>query len=457
MITDMQKIIVIDDKFDEIKPLLTALGIMGIPSTYLDGLQENLPTRPFLGVRIIFLDIVLGTEGTSDNNQAATVANVVKHIIGEKPNPYFIIFWTKHLESIDNVLRYLSSDNISPIGHLMLDKPTSSNVIKTTKEIIDEIDLKIKDLGVFDYILTWENIIEKASYYFSTSLFPNIPANINQSDWSKRIASLMGTLSLAYTDQNTFSHTESDLRNTFFMMADSFSDSLQQSIKSEQLSYHTELSDKPVSMEQLAKINSSLFFDFNPEKSITFGSVYIDKNPDEHLINSMINDIFKNSKTPVNIELIGMIMTPSCDIAHRKYLHNDKDSFRILYGLLFPLQDMSDYENYFMPDWIQKNKNDLLDELKNKNSDNKYSKIVKQFFKNYPQPQSHFYTKPFWDNIKNIPCLLVFHYGSLTSLWWDNNEIPDFIFLIKQSLAFDIQSKMVNHANRLGNSMLDSR
>jgi hypothetical protein len=60
--------------------------------------------------------------------------------------------------------------------------------------------------------------------------------------------------------------------------------------------------------------------------------------------------------------------------------------------------------------------------------------------------------EPFWYKEKFFQ--LVFHIGRLTSVWWNKEEIPEFAFAIKEHLAFDIQSKMANHANRLGNSML---
>src|SRR5215475_10317708 len=104
MLIERQKIIVVDDKYEEIEPFLLALWQKGIPCIYLNGQKESLPSKPFCGVGLIFLDIVLGTEGTSDKNKASPVANVVKYIVGDSPSPYFIVFWTKHPELIDEVI-----------------------------------------------------------------------------------------------------------------------------------------------------------------------------------------------------------------------------------------------------------------------------------------------------------------------------------------------------------------
>jgi len=426
MLAERQKIVVVDDNFDEIKPFLTALWKMKLPFVYLDGQLENIPKEPFIGVRIIFLDIVLGTEGTSNKNKAAPVANVVKHIIGNNKNPYFIIFWTKHPEIKDDVLRYLELENISPVGHLCHTKPSGDNVTEETSDVIEKIDSEIKNLEAFDFLLAWENITEKTTIDFSTNIFSIIPAKGNQSEWSKQVTTLMGSLAKAYTEQDSLSNTEEDVRNAFIMMTDSFKDSLQQTVKSTELTFNTALSNENLELEQTAKINTSLFFDFKPNKMPSFGNVFIISDSTQHLYDALIKNIFDNTNSiPENTSIAGIIITPACDLANNKHLHNGKECFRILYGLLIPIEDN-----------------------KNPRKNLKLSKM---------KSEALFDLAPFWYNINDKPHLLVFHFGSLSSEWWKKEEIPEFVFSIKEHLAFDIQSKMANHANRLGNSMLNFR
>jgi len=424
MLSERQKIIVVDDKYDEIKPFLSALWKKGISCIYFDGQPENLPSSPFSGVRIIFLDIVLGTEGTtSDRGKAALAANIVKHIVGDNPSPYFIVFWTKHQELIDDVLRYLDLDNISPVGNLKLfKKPQLSDNIETITEIFNEMNSKFNELGIFDYMLTWENIVEKAAHNFSTTLFSSLSQKGTQTDWSNQVATLMGTLALSYTGKDSLNNNSDDVCNAFLMMSDSFKDNLQQTIKKVNIDFNTTLINGPMNLEQIAKINSSLFIDFNPGKQPFLGNIFIVKNPNQHLCDALTKNIFENNEKPDDVNITGMIITPACDLANRKYLHNGKDCFRVLYGLLIPINDST-----------KPKKN-----LKLGNS----------------QQQAIFDLAPFWYTDKNKPYLLVFHFGSLSSVWWNEDEIPEFIITIKEHLAFDIQSKMANHANRLGNSML---
>jgi hypothetical protein len=137
MFSERQCVVVIDDNYEEVKNLLSALWRKGIPYIYLNGQMEELPEAPFSGVRLIFLDIVLDMENPSDRNKAAPIANVISKIIGQNPGPYSIVFWTKHDKLlIDEVLRYLHSANISPAGYINLEKPTNLDDVPTVTELI---------------------------------------------------------------------------------------------------------------------------------------------------------------------------------------------------------------------------------------------------------------------------------------------------------------------------------
>lgn len=274
-------------------------------------------------------------------------------------------------------------------------------------------------LESFHYILKWEGLIEEAVDKFSAKLFSVIPPNGDKTEWSKRIQSILGTLALSYTESSVFKDNENDIRNAFLLLTDSFKDSLQQIIKTKPLNYVTNLSQESLSLEQIAKINTSLFVDFNPDKEVSFGNVFIMSQPDEHLKEALYKNIYPDNKIQDGTLICGMIVTPSCDIAHSKYLHNQKNCYRILYGLMIPVIDRE------------------------------YVKKIHKIKKD-----SIFLIEPFWYEQKNQILILVFHFGSLSSVWWDDTDIPQFEFAIKEHLAFDIQSKMANHINRLGNSML---
>jgi hypothetical protein len=455
MFAERQKIVVIDDKFEEIQPLLEAFGKKGISYLWFDGSMKNLPDTPFTGVRLMFLDIALNTKGVSEKNMASALANCVKKILGDKHEPYFIVFWTKHFSQIDQVITYLKSDGIAPIGYIDAEKPTSSDAQDDVSELITRLDTKFKELKAFNYLLDWESTIEKSVSDFSNDFFSDIPSDGDIDAWSNQVASMLGTLALSYADGNNFGNTAEDLRNAFLMLSNSFQDNVQKTIKSKQFTCDTALSDKQLNLELLSKLNSSLFVDFQSDKTPALGNVFIDKNPDVHLQEALEKNVFPNKIKPEGMQIVGMVITPACDLAHKKYLHNTKKCFRVLYGLLVPVCDPDGFEKYFKPDWIGKKENELIQELRSKKVEEKHIKIVIKKFQQSAKSDALFITEPFWYSDKSHA--LIFHFGSLTSLWWNEEETPHFEFAIKEHLAFDIQSKMANHANRLGNAMLSLR
>jgi hypothetical protein len=417
MFSERQRVVVIDDNYEEVKNLLSALWKKRIPYVYLNGQMEKLPEVPFSGVRLIFIDIVLDMESPSAENNAAPVANVISKIVGQNPGPYFVVFWTKHDNLIKEVLRYLGSVNISPVGHIDLEKPAKSDDGPTVAALISRLEEKLFQLEAFNYILEWERLIEEAVHNFSANLFSVIPPDGNNAEWSKRIKSILGKLALSYTGKSELANNENDIRNAFLTLTDSFKDTLQQIIKTKRLDYTSELSRETLTLEQVAKLNSSLFIDFHPDDNPEFGNVFfVDQSAQTQLNEAISNSVKLRMENRKDAILVGMIITPSCDLANRKYLHNGEDCFRILYGLLVPV---------------------IMDTYKHKQ-------------------EADFTMEPFWYYAKGKPYQLIFHFGSLSSIWWKKAEIPKFEFSIKEHLSFDIQSKMASHANRLGNSMLQS-
>lgn len=71
--------VVVDDERDEAMPVIEALSRLGIGSVYIRGDRlEDLPASPFPGVRVVFLDMLLGTVG-NERQIGAHTANVFAH------------------------------------------------------------------------------------------------------------------------------------------------------------------------------------------------------------------------------------------------------------------------------------------------------------------------------------------------------------------------------------------
>ena len=74
MIQRNAEIVIIDDTPDEVASLLKLLNRNGIGYCYYTGIDlEELPETPIEGIRILFLDFVLGTDGQSDKNKISAL------------------------------------------------------------------------------------------------------------------------------------------------------------------------------------------------------------------------------------------------------------------------------------------------------------------------------------------------------------------------------------------------
>src|SRR4030042_3927052 len=120
------RVVIIDDKVkEEGLPLIKALTRINVPTIYFTGKLEELPGEPLKGIRVVFLDIVLGTDGQSAKTQVSTAVNVLKRIIDINNGPYLLIAWTKNKEHLENIKDALSDR--PPICVLDLEKSSCKN------------------------------------------------------------------------------------------------------------------------------------------------------------------------------------------------------------------------------------------------------------------------------------------------------------------------------------------
>ena len=89
------RVLVLDDKIADAKPLMEALAKHGIGATYFSGDLDMLPCadRKLTGIRLAVLDLDLGSGGEAPAVISAllrTVNGIVRHDNG----PYLAIAWT---------------------------------------------------------------------------------------------------------------------------------------------------------------------------------------------------------------------------------------------------------------------------------------------------------------------------------------------------------------------------
>lgn len=166
MITRTTDVVVIDDVYDEVKRLFGVLNHRGIGFVYYTGTDFNdLPTQPLKGVRILFLDFVLATDGQSSRNKISTLMGVVKKVISEDNGPYIILAWTKHDIPNDDLLRLFKEEILKdqqfpqPVVIVNLDKNECMNNLNRINRKLNE---KFGDENILKVVLYWENCARDA-------------------------------------------------------------------------------------------------------------------------------------------------------------------------------------------------------------------------------------------------------------------------------------------------------
>src|SRR4030042_2067578 len=159
------RIVVIDDKHEQVLPLLKSLWQNGFATIYFNGEKKDLPSTPLDDIRVIFLDMELetgGYTGGSDNKtKAATTARVLKSIINTQQKVvYLIIMWAIHEELESNFWTYINTDSNCRFITLRLEK---TKCINNPEIIPAEIAAVLRDHNAFKFFINWDNTIHKSS------------------------------------------------------------------------------------------------------------------------------------------------------------------------------------------------------------------------------------------------------------------------------------------------------
>lgn len=416
------RVVVIDDEWVGVENLVKSLAKLGVPYYYFDGTIDNLPANPIEGIRFLFLDIELAdTRGVDDKNKASALAARILKIVGENNGPYFIVFWTQHSEVIHYVLEYLRP-KAPPVQWIDLEKPTKDASVDewSIQAVTHKIEKKLNDIGAFRLYVEWENILNLAGAKFVNDFSSLVPLDPeNPTEWSIGTSALFHKLYSTYSGSDPECSADDKFRSACTLLNQSFSDTLQRATQKElTLPSGFDLKAGALRDDVISKINTALFIDSSNNSSISTGSIlFLD---DVQFSNDLQKAIFENGKAPADLRLCSVIVTPQCDIANNKTFcrtenGNESICHRLLYGLCFP-------------------------------SVGNLNKIRIKKGKD-----AGFVIEPFWHEGKSKT--IIFHFGTLSK----SHKIEQLgtpAFSLRRDLIFDLQSKVANHVNRLGNYQL---
>jgi hypothetical protein len=159
------RICIIDDEPDEYLQLIHALSRIGLGCLHIDGSkEEELPKSPLAGLRMVFLDMHLGTAGDA-NQVAAQTAQVFSRVVAQDGGPVLVVFWTKHNDYVEAFKIRLFGKWSSFLGRLVfarMDKPQVSTKIDP-KKLEADVCAHLGKHQPLDLIWEWEQAVHEAA------------------------------------------------------------------------------------------------------------------------------------------------------------------------------------------------------------------------------------------------------------------------------------------------------
>lgn len=420
------RVVVIDNEPKEVIYLIRALSRHGISVTYLSGKKEELPEKPFSDVRMIFLDLVLEGVPLGDNKSiVSTLISVLSRIVEKgRSGPFILAIWTKHPEKIKKVQRALIKESYQPFA-IDLQKDEFFDFEGEQKledsEMFKKIEKKIQDklqnIGIFDILLLWENLVHNSSATIVNEFSKLIISDgkWDAEKWDKEMKNIFHKLAEAKAGKTLNTNSSQEvLKHALFTFDGIFLDTLEKNIYKEQYNQMDfSFLQNGVGKDIKGKINSRLLLDTSELDKLYPGNVYKIDEKDHINDNLTCSDTeieeIKNESIPVIIEV-----SPLCDFAQNKMKLS-----RIVKGFLCPIEVQIDGTT------IQ---------------------ICKKKLKN--SAYFHYISPVIEYNEKFYRLVIDFRHFSAKSIAEMNENTP--IFRLRKDTLIYIQTKLSSHINRPG-------
>jgi hypothetical protein len=223
------KVVIIDDKPDDVKDLIAALSKEKVPFVhYKEDDLSDLPDTPIENVRLLFLDLELLTDVyQSPKDITGPIKTRLQRILTPH-TAYALVIWSKKDNTYKNALiNDFDTEFVKykPIFHTSLPKADitkSNNPIELIKKELELEMLKFKSLNAF---LIWESMVNEASGNLTNQIAKLFPPD---DLWDKKTKFLLYKLALAYSGKavNNFDDLK-QLKNALYTLTTTFSDNIE--------------------------------------------------------------------------------------------------------------------------------------------------------------------------------------------------------------------------------------
>lgn len=300
------KVVVFDDKYDDVKHLLTSLSKEKIPYLYYqDEGGSDLPDEPIKNVRIVFLDLQLVTDNNAtEQNIISTIEARLSRVIEPNSN-YILVYWSTKQEKYGAAVEEAFKNGLkeyNPIIKISLDKIAAKKADDPIAFIIENIKANSDDFKVLKVFSFWENLVNDSSGDLINHFVNFIEKDNNWDDVAKY---LLYKLAYAYGGKEVANYNEiNQIKNSLFTLNHTFIDTIENSIsKGLEGKEHefTNVISKAGDDTFTTLINKKLLIsedDFSGDIPGSIIFVESDIKLEEDSISDVLNKIIQNDRAP---------------------------------------------------------------------------------------------------------------------------------------------------------------
>lgn len=193
------RVVVVDDKIEEITSLMTVLSKQGVSFTYFNGSVETLPPAPLKGTTFMFLDLELDDNSLIDNKtKASQDISVIQRILGENSSnkSVVIIVWSGALAILTELKAMIRQANIAPLALLEINKADcKENGNFVLEKIVSQIEQHLCQIPSLNLLTLWDNLVGQASHTVYKKIMP--AGQVVLEELNKHLNSIYSLLAIA--------------------------------------------------------------------------------------------------------------------------------------------------------------------------------------------------------------------------------------------------------------------
>lgn len=315
MIADfIESALVLDDKPEEVKDLISVLENKGIAVTFYEP-DKITGDAELKNRKIIFLDLYLDKTSTELKGHIAKIRNILKEKIGKNFGTYGIVLWSAHTDEIDQLQEKIQIDEVNneytpPLFLVGLDKTKYTRNKGDYTPLFVDINTVLQQDPSATFFLEWHNSVRTAQDNTISKIYSLIP------DYPKRANDFLFILKKIAMNHTGIPEEQLNGYPLHIDAFKAFDDILHAELINCQKSGSNLFSNplKAFSSEDAlpniyAHINAAILIDGNniDQNSVIPGNVYEIKES---------NSPFKTDKAPQGAKNIVIEITPPCDFSN---------------------------------------------------------------------------------------------------------------------------------------------